>query len=1030
MNDLFRQKLILLIVLLSLFIKPVSGQNDTIVALSDSINHYNASSAFNACLFRNLPFTDPTDIYQLNPAIYRSDNQGGNLINGIYSSGDYTWFDGVPLDFIDEMPLRLIGEARFDNFDEYLKSGNSLTGFARLEPIHQSDSLTFLVETSSRLIYRQFNDADLQVLISGPLIKQASGNRKGTMLNYTLAGRLFSSADSDPSYVLRNQAAPDYLEYLEDEPLRPATNGGTYENAWFTEEADAVSSYFNSNAAKKGFSIYGNIKADFQNGMFLKFGTYTVDKKEAVPIYENYMFNQNNNPDRSTSYSNNYLLFGQQIDSKGPARLTYQVQGQYSLLKSTTEDPVHGSDLFRPGYVGKFDTYKSPTFEIGTDTVNGIFYDQAMILNSWDYDTLVEFTPGNVNPGLSAYTSSYYSIYNGEPEGNYENSDQIHLGGGLLNGQMPRKVYGLWHNTGTAYSSYSVNDDRRVNITASGMLELGKHQINLGFQFRRDSYSSYQANPVGLWGLMRSLTNFHISELDISHPFVHEGDLMDTIYYYRKYDALSQSSFDRNLREALGLDPEGLDFIDIDSYDYANNTINYYDKEGIKHTLECGKELFSLDMFSVDELLNDGIASYVSYSGYDHLGNRNRDKVAFEDFFNAKNEEGEYVRPVGAYTPMNYSVYAGYRTDLRGWSFDAGFRLEAFDAHQQVLKDPLQVEISTSAFTKNQIYFNFLPQVSIEKSFKNWLLLTLRYNSAVSAPNPEITFSNPAAYYFINNASGWVPNGSLKPERTDKLRAGLSVMPIRKLVLTAEGFMDYYSNRIYLIRRVGAYPKDYTSFYNEEDPFSQYGLDLAINGISGKTSGFNYGLSYHLLFNEDNFSGPLYDFLLPKNLVKGYLQFNTGSGKDYMGPSGSVSYSIFSDLGIGLFSQFHSGVHYWSIRNPDGSNVPIYNSEETMPAQAFLDLKIEKGFHFNNDRFRLILYCTIQNLFNTEVVYRVYRFTGEPDDNGYLEAPETQQQISQALSEASYRFLYASYINDPNHYGLPRRTTLGISFSF
>jgi hypothetical protein len=78
----------------------------------------------------------------------------------------------------------------------------------------------------------------------------------------------------------------------------------------------------------------------------------------------------------------------------------------------------------------------------------------------------------------------------------------------------------------------------------------------------------------------------------------------------------------------------------------------------------------------------------------------------------------------------------------------------------------------------------------------------------------------------------------------------------------------------------------------------------------------------------------------------------------------------------------------------------------------------------------LNFFCTIQNLLNTKIIYKVYRFTGEPDDNGYLTAPESQKEISEALSEESYRYLYASYINDPSNYGLPRRTTLGVSFRF
>jgi hypothetical protein len=113
-----------------------------------------------------------------------------------------------------------------------------------------------------------------------------------------------------------------------------------------------------------------------------------------------------------------------------------------------------------------------------------------------------------------------------------------------------------------------------------------------------------------------------------------------------------------------------------------------------------------------------------------------------------------------------------------------------------------------------------------------------------------------------------------------------------------------------------------------------------------------------------------------------------------------------------------------------GSSFTLFTHSTTMPAQAYLDLKIEEGFHFQNNRYMLSLYCVIQNLFNSKIIYKVYRYTGQPDDNGYLSAPESQKEISEALSEESYRYLYANYINDPRNYGLPRRTTFGISFSF
>jgi len=1104
MINLSQRLIIIVVLLLTIFIKHANGQADSTLDFPDDGSRYESD------LIQGLPIVHVNEIFELSPTMFSFSNSGSFYTDGFYMSDDYTWFDGVPVRFTEEMPIKLIGTTQFNPFKDYIDHGNSLSGFCSFIPVSRPDSFSLLMESNATLLHKQFNDNDLQLILSGPIRFSKSAGKGGISVSYLLASRLFSSADTYPSYISRDHASDDYLNYLFNNPLRPAPeSAGTYRNALYTEAPDAVSSFFNTNAAKKGYSLYGNIQADFQNGMSIKLGTYTVSKKETIPIYENYFFNQDGNPEKSTIYSNNYLRFEQQVNTGASVRFHYQVQGQYSYYHAVTQDPNYGKDYFSYGYAGKFDTYKTPTFQFGSDTVNGNYYDEALILNSWDYDTLVEFTPGNLNPGLAAYTSSYFSIYEGEPIGNYQNLDQVQLGGGLLNGQRPNNVYGLYYNAGTVYNEYSVKDQHQVKIFASGDLIIGKHKINLGFQFNRDSYSSYQIHPTGLWSLMRSITNFHLRELDFEHPYVHEGDLLDTIYYSRKYDEISQRNFDFNLRKKLGLPTDGLEFIDIDSYDFSTNSINYFDKDGVKHTVNCGQELFAIDMFTADELLNDGIGSYVAYVGYDYVGNRIRNKVSFDDFFTAKDNQGEYTRQTGAYVPMNYSAYADYQLNLKGWSIIAGFRIDAFDANQQVLKDPYllyeaytagdladipgfsvepptgignnfvvyvdnfwnptqivgyrdgdqwynsngdpisdateldvgsgvspylihpeQEHVTTDVFTRNKIYFNFLPQISIQKKLKNWLLLSFRYNSAVRNPNPEITFSNPATYYFFDNLSGWIPNGSLKPERTDKFRAGFSVLPFPGFLISAEGYVDYLNNIIYLTRRVGAYPKDYSSFENLDDPFIQYGADLAISRRSGKTSGFNYGLTYHLLFNKDNPSYHLYDFLVPKNLVKGYLQFNTGYGNDYMGPSGSVNYSLFNGIGLGVYGHFHSGVYYMKTRNPDGSSYTLYTHSTTMPAQAYVDLKIEKGFHFKNDRYMLNLYCTIQNLFNSKIIYKVYRYTGKPDDNGYLSAPESQKQISEALSEESYRYFYANYINDPRNYGLPRRTTFGVSFNF
>ena len=92
---------------------------------------------------------------------------------------------------------------------------------------------------------------------------------------------------------------------------------------------------------------------------------------------------------------------------------------------------------------------------------------------------------------------------------------------------------------------------------------------------------------------MRLLQNDAIRELDLNNPIAsydNNGVFQDTLNYPRLFDADKPRTFDRNLRETLGLDPNGTDWLDIDSYDPST---------------------FSLDMFSANELLNIGSSQYL-----------------------------------------------------------------------------------------------------------------------------------------------------------------------------------------------------------------------------------------------------------------------------------------------------------------------------------------------------------------------------------------------------------------------------------
>ncbi len=76
-----------------------------------------------------------------------------------------------------------------------------------------------------------------------------------------------------------------------------------------------------------------------------------------------------------------------------------------------------------------------------------------------------------------------------------------------------------------------------------------------------------------------------------------DGVFQDTINYDRLYSFTDQRIFDINLRKKLGLDLQGTDWIDIDSYDPNSKTINYFDANGVLHKNASLGDGFTIDMF-------------------------------------------------------------------------------------------------------------------------------------------------------------------------------------------------------------------------------------------------------------------------------------------------------------------------------------------------------------------------------------------------------------------------------------------------
>jgi hypothetical protein len=1078
--------------------------------------------------------------------IFSADGERGR-VRGAREDATVMYIDGIRVRGSSALPASAIEQVDVVLGGVPAQYGDATGGIINVTTRGPSRTFGAGVELETSELLDSYGYNRLGLNINGPLFskKDENGKKTSSLLGFFIAGDFTYNKDGRPIGIDFYKAKDDYLKSIEDNPLRPAPEGnGTFPNVMYTEKGDLQKINTTQNSSNYQTSISGKIDIKTTKTINLTVGGSYYGLNSNNFDYFNSLFNYDKNVHSVASTWRVFGRFTQHFPSDREStsfikNVYYSIQADYTWDGGYNEDADHHKDLFKYGYLGKYTTYKTPTYQIGSDTVNGNFYQQAWILNSWDFDTLVTFDPFNFNPLIANYTTSYYNIA-GQPVGNYQNLDQIQLGGGLLNGQNPDNVYGLWAAPGVVQSGYNAYDNTQFAINVSGAMDVGNHEFKFGFQYDQRSDRGYAYAPTAFWGLMRSITNFHISELDISNPFVVEGSNLDTIKYYRKYDAITQRTFDFNLRQKLGLQTDGLDFIDIDSYDFNTNSINYYDKNGGLHTVNYGKELFSVDMFSPDELLNDGISPYVGYNGFDYKGNKLTTKPSFEDFFNKQDATGMYTREIGAYEPNYMAFYLQDKFAFRDLIFNVGVRADRFDANQEMLKDPFLLyeahtvkEVNTvggnevvhpsnmggdyvvyvdnvnspteivgyrngynwfnasgaeiqdpttldvgsgispylvdptlnrptiAAFKDYVPQWAVMPRIAFSFPISDEALFFAHYDVLTQRPTNSV-FANPATYYFFNNVSGTINNPGLKPTKTIDYEVGFQQKLSNSSSIKIVTFYREMRDMLQVYRYNGAYPKDYTS-YNNIDFGTVKGLTVQYD--LRKTGNVRLSAYYTLQFanatgSSQTTTAALIASGLPnlrttfpiqtdrRHSFNIFLDYHFSGGVDYNGPvsnrngSGKPPIQWLSYFGFAITLNGGSGTPYTMSRNVVGINQAGTNLVKGTyfgargPWQFRTDITIDKDFHFNlgsGERKRdgyANVYFRINNLLNAQNILNVYSFTGNANDDGYLTAPESQKQISEALSEQAYRDLYSIAVDNPGNYSLPRMIHFGVIFNF
>ena len=655
-------------------------QEVTVTAQEELIETGKTSEIVSSEEIKNLPYRNLSQIVGTTAGVFQQDGSGSFNVRGSRSSTNVIFIDGVKVRGDVNLPRDAILQTEVITGGVPAQYGDVTGGVISTTTKGPAPYYFGSSEVLTSSVFDPYHYNLGALTLGGPIIRNKKTGQP--IVGFLLASEFQYNRDGSPRSLTTWKVKDDKLAELQANPLVPASSGfGVLNAADFLRQEDLSPQNYRENVARTAVRVSGNLK-------------FVTSEKTTLTIGGRYNMNQGRNGSRFNelmNYANNsesfaqdwstYVRFQQRFGNPSDSSNSlirnafYTIQMDFTRNERLTQDARHKDNLFAYGHIGTFKTQYRPLYTLGSDTItdpNDPNYGKVM-----DAYTLavfqsanVDYTPGENNPILANYTSNFYDFVDQNLIFNRARSlEDIRAGGGLLNGDQPSSVYGLWGNVGANQASYGKTLNDQFRITASSTFDIKDHSLIVGVEYEQRFDRSYSVGATGLWTLMRLLQNDAIRELDLNNPIAsydNNGVFQDTLNYPRLFDADKPRTFDRNLRETLGLDPNGTDWLDIDSYDPST---------------------FSLDMFSANELLNIGSSQYIGYYGFDYLGNRLTTRPSLTDFF-ATDAQGNSPRLIGAFEPIYMAGYIQDQFTYEDLFFNIGVRVDRFDANQPVLADP------------------------------------------------------------------------------------------------------------------------------------------------------------------------------------------------------------------------------------------------------------------------------------------------------------------------------------------------------
>ncbi|MBL0190508.1 MAG: TonB-dependent receptor [Saprospiraceae bacterium] len=360
---------------------------------------------------------------------------------------------------------------------------------------------------------------------------------------------------------------------------------------------------------------------------------------------------------------------------------------------------------------------------------------------------------------------------------------------------------------------------------------------------------------------------------------------------------------------------------------------------------------------------------------------------------------------------------------------------------------------------------NWMPRIAVSFPIADDANFFAHYDVLAQRP-PDNSYVSPMDYYYFETTGSddVRNNANLRSEKTIDYEVGFQQKLTNSSALKVSAF--YKEMRDMIQERVLLYTAPISRYttYGNIDFGTVKGFSAAFD--LRKTENVAVTANYTLQFADGtgsnaNSSRGLTSrgnirTLFPlsrdeRHAVKLILDYGY-SGDDYRGPK-LFGLDLLKNTNINIQAQAISGRPYSAALRPTqfgGTGFKGIINGSRLPWNFTVDMRIERNILLNKKLIaaggentkplNLVVSLRVNNLFDTRNVRGVYRYSGSPDDDGFLNAPEGQGSLQSVLNTGTLQqagrdlnaFL-ASYqwsLLNPSFYSLPRRIFLGLTLEF